>query len=232
MKNGMCIAGVNLDNFKNIRPVLFSGHIQMPFIEKNNIFPCAICTFEGMPKINASPPHTEDFSVNDNVVFRRFISQSEWFDILRHCSSKSLPERLNSSIREDKWITPGTDVPSLSLIEPEGRPAISSITNGTSPDIRASFISGGREFCLKVNDKQLTDYLSNRLRLPPINSIAEKQFISEINDELFSKDTYNYVRIGLTRPYQERCWLQINGMYSGRSDVMIRKLTPEKNPTL
>lgn len=239
MRNGVCIAGINLDTFKNIRPVLFSGYIQMDFIEKNNIYPCAICTFEGMRKINVIPPHTEDFQIRDNATFRRFVSQNEWLEILQQCSSLSLPDRLNNSIHEDKWITPGTDVPSLSLIKLENRPLIGSITikRDTSTDIRASFISGDSAFNLKLNDIQLADYIVNRYRIRTMASpayatyaddaYAGEQLLQEINDELFPENQYYYLKIGMTRPYKEKCWLQINGIYTGRSDVLIRKFTKD-----
>ncbi|MBF0488365.1 MAG: hypothetical protein HQK98_09415 [Nitrospirae bacterium] len=239
MRNSVCIAGVNLDTFKNIRPVMFSGKIQMDFIEANNIYPCAVCTFTGMPKINTTPPHTEDFSVRDSVSFRRFVSQNEWQELLQHSSSHSLPDRLNNSIQEDKWIAPATDVPSLSLIKLETKPIIRSITisKDNRPDIRASFTSGNRQFCLKVNDLQLIDFLVSRyqMREPATyaddayadDAIAGEQFLQGINDDLFQKDTYTYVRIGLTRPYQEKCWLQINGLYTAHSDTLIRKFSTD-----
>ncbi|MBF0457495.1 MAG: hypothetical protein HQK99_06330 [Nitrospirae bacterium] len=231
MRNGVCIAGINLDNFKNIRSVLFSGHFQMDFIEKNNIYPCAIVTVEGMPKINVIPPHTEDFQIRDNPEFRRFVSQKEWLEILRQCSHHSLHDRLNNSIHENKWITPGTDVPSLSLIKLENRPLISSITikRDTSTDIRASFISGDSAFNLKLNDIQLVDFIVNRYRIRTLDSpsYAGEQVLQEVNDELFPENQHYYLRIGLTRPYQEKCWLQINGIYSERSDMPIRKFTAE-----
>ncbi|MBF0554521.1 MAG: hypothetical protein HQK96_08215 [Nitrospirae bacterium] len=240
MRNGVCIAGVNLDTFKNIRPQRFSSNIQMDFIETNNIYPCSICTFAGTPKRNAVPPHTEDFRIRDNVTFRRFVSQNEWQELLQHICCPSLPDMLNNSIQEDKWITPGADVPSLSLIKLETKPIISSITikdNG-STDIRASFTSGNMTFCLKVNDVQLVDFLSSRHRMQEIptysddayadDAYAGERFLQEINDELFQKDAYTYVRIGLTRPYQEKCWLQINGIYTERSDMLIRKFSAEQ----
>lgn len=127
MKTGVCIAGINLNNFRNIRPVRFSDHIQMDFIERNGIYPCAIVTFEGMQKYNVLAPHTEDFNVKDSVVFRRFVSQEEWLELLKRCASESLPDRLKHTIQEDKWIPPETDVPSLSLIELRSRPVIRSI---------------------------------------------------------------------------------------------------------
>ncbi|MBF0568873.1 dual OB domain-containing protein [Candidatus Magnetominusculus dajiuhuensis] len=239
MRNGVCIAGVNLDTLENIRPVRFSGNIQMDFIKANNIYPCAICTFTGMPKLHTTPPHTEDFSVRDSVSFRRFVSQNEWQELLQHSSSNSLPDRLNNSIQEDKWIAPGTEIPSLSLIKLETKPIISSITINKDyhPDIRASFTSGNSQFCLKVNDLQLVDFLISRhqMQQPPTyaddayadDAIAAEQFLQEINNDLFQKDTYTYVRIGLTRPYQEKCWLQINGLYTTHSDTMIRKFSKD-----
>ncbi|MCG6553175.1 MAG: hypothetical protein L7F77_12700 [Candidatus Magnetominusculus sp. LBB02] len=213
MKKGVCVAGINLDNFKNIRPILFSGSIQMDFVRRNRLYPYAICTFEGMPKINITAPHTEDFTVRDTVEFRRFVTQKEWYEILERCASQSLADVLNDSINEDKWIVPGTGVPSLSLIKLQGKPQIDSIQvkDGAISDIRATFHSCNRSFCLKVNDIQLVDFISKRYG-----------DVVELNEELFKGGQY-YVRVGLTRPYREKCWLQINGIYSEGLDRQIRQ---------
>lgn len=118
MKGGVCIAGINYETCKNIRPVLRYGQIQRAYIEENNIYPAALVSFDIKQKKDSSPPHIEDYIFDiEKTEFIRYLSQSEWQERLQMCANASILNAFNNCIVDNKGIPPNTETCSLALIK-------------------------------------------------------------------------------------------------------------------
>lgn len=226
MRTGVCIAGIDIATIENIRPVFSYGTIQKKFVEKNNIYPGALMSFEFSSK-KSTPPHIEDYVFNpDKIIFKRFLSSSEWLNLLNSCASISLVSTFKNLIVDRKAIEPGADTVSLTLIKVD-RLKINFFDRDIGAllpfKVRASFRSDGELYHLPVTDMQFIDYCKERF-----DEGVQRDRLKNDMEKLINTGKYIFLRIGLTRPYKksddakELCYLQVNGIYSELLDNKIR----------
>ncbi|MFN3480126.1 MAG: HRDC domain-containing protein [Thermodesulfovibrionales bacterium] len=226
MRGGFCIAGIDVETLENIRPVLNFGAIQKEFVDRNKIYPGALVSFDFSHK-KPKPPHIEDYVFNpEKTTFIKFLSQSEWLNILNSCSSTSLAYAFSNLIIDRKGIQPDADAVSLALIKVDSLKVnfFDSDSGAVLPfKVRVSFTSGGELYHLPVTDMQFIDYCNERFS----EGIRRDKFKADI-EKLINESEYILLRIGLTRPFKkaddtkELCYLQVNGIYSESLDNEIR----------
>lgn len=226
MRGGVCIAGIDIMTLENIRPVLTYGTIQKELVDRNKIYPGALVSFDFLYK-KSKPPHIEDYVFNpDKTNFIKFLSQTEWLDILNSCTSTSLASAFNNLIVDRKGIQPNADTVSLTLIKVDSLKInfFDSDPGAVLPfKVRVSFTSGGELYHLPVTDMQFIDYCKERF-----DEGIQRDKLKDAMEELINGSEYILLRIGLTRPFKkaddakELCYLQVNGIYSEWLDNEIR----------
>lgn len=232
MRGGVCIAGINYETLENIRPVLRYGQIQRDFVEENNIYPGAIIGFAFRHKKDTMPPHIEDYIFED-AEFVRFVNQSEWHKKLDTSAEESLSSAFRHCITENKGVIPGTETCSLATIKLNSGMKINFFDSDIDAVLpfktRASFQSAGIQYHLPVTDLQFIDYCIERFE----SGISRDKLKANLEDVINSSN-YLCLRIGLTRPFkksadaQELCYLQVNGIYSEKLDLIIRHFITQR----
>jgi hypothetical protein len=227
MRNGVCIAGININTGKNIRPVLKFEHIQQQYVEDKSIVPCAIVKFNTYQREDIKKPHIEDvIFVPEDTKLIRFATQKEWENYLDQNSVNSLQEAFNNCIVGNKAVPPLSDCGSLAILKAQD---IKVSFFDSDPDAvlpfkcRISFHCCGSYYHLPVTDLQFIDYCIERL-----DRGDSRQIIKADIEKVVNESQYIYLRIGLTRPFRksvdadELCYMQINGIYAEILDGMIR----------
>ncbi|MEW6417549.1 MAG: HRDC domain-containing protein [Nitrospirota bacterium] len=226
MRGGVCIAGINYETLENVRPVLRYGQIQRDFVEENNIYPGAIIGFAIRHKKDTMPPHIED-CIFEDAEFVKFINQSEWHKKLDTSAEESLSSAFRHCITENKGVIPGTETCSLATIKLNSGVKINFFDSDIDAVLpfktRVSFQSANIQYHLPVTDLQFIDYCIERFE----SGISRDKLKANI-EEVINSSNYLCLRIGLTRPFkksvdaQELCYLQVNGIYSEKLDLIIR----------
>lgn len=227
MKNGICVAGIDINTGKNVRPVLNFKHIQQEYAEEKNIVPCAIVEFNVFQRENIQKPHIEDVVfVPHDTRFIRFVTQNEWKNYMDKYSSDSLQSAFNNCITENKGIPPLSDCGSLAIVRAQNIKVnfFDSDTDAVLPfKCRVSFHCNSGQYNLPVTDLQFIDYCIERF-----DRGDSRQTVKAEIEKVINESSYIFLRIGLTRPFKkavdadELCYLQINGIYTELLDGMIR----------
>ena len=225
MRGGVCIAGINIETLKHIRPVLSYGQIQRDFIKENNICPGAIVRFALTPKRDIKPPHIEDH-IFENAEFIKFVNQVEWYERLSACADTSLKSAFGNCITENKGIIPHTDTSSLAIIKLTGNIRVNFFDSDSGAilpfKMRLTFSSDGIYYHLPVTDLQFIDYCNGYF----LSSRKREELKREL-EGLINSSEHIFLSIGLTRPFkksedsQELCYLQVNSIYSERIDNIV-----------
>jgi len=232
MRGGVCIAGINYETLENIRPVLRYEQIQRDFVEENNIYPGAIIGFAFRHKKDTMPPHIEDYIFED-AEFVRFVNQSEWHKKLDTSAEESLSSAFRHCITENKGVIPGTETCSLATIKLNSGMKINFFDSDIDAVLpfktRASFQSAGIQYHLPVTDLQFIDYCIERFE----SGISRDKLKANL-EEVINSSNYLCLRVGLTMPFkksvdaQELCYLQVNGIYSEKLDLIIRHFITQR----
>lgn len=214
----VCIAGVDQQGVPK-RPVLPSPGIlqkDLYFPRQNVIRPSAVIHINLEPKHNCEPPHIEDY-VWLNVKNSRFVwmlEKHDWKDVLKRTLFSSVSDLFGTPIHNNKNIQPKSGVRSLGTLKPQSVQGFDfqSVTreSGKRTEYRLSF----------------TDASGQLFKNIPINDLALQAYIDDLFAEGFSKEFVTYrllkllqeseiwLRLGLTRPWEGWCWLQVTGIYT------------------
>ncbi len=232
MKNGICVAGLDINTGKNIRPVLNFEHIRQEYAKEKNITPCAIVKFNVFQRENLKKPHIEDvIFVSEDTEFVRFVTQKEWIGYLDKHSSNSLNSAFNNCIIGNKGIPPLSDCCSLAILKIEDI-KVNFFDNDAGAALpfkcRISLYCDANYYNLPVTDLQFIDYCIERFDKGDSRRTVKTEIERVINES-----GYIYLKIGLTRPFkkavdaEELCYLQVNGVYAEILDAMIRRFAKE-----
>jgi hypothetical protein len=214
----VCIAGVNYD-FVTVRPEFAQGGIDKMFIfrdAKPIIYPRAVVEMQVKPKRALTPPHLEDhlWTETEKTNLLRVVKDDRWRNALQRTSFPSVEKIFETKLLHDnKNIAPATGKRSLGTIKPKSIELFLFKTlerNGIEyPDWRLFFTDEADNVFehVKINDLSLQSYT-----LGMAKDKTPKQINAKLNSILKSSETW--LRIGVTRPYEGWCWLQVTGIYT------------------
>ncbi len=216
--DSVCIAGVNYD-FATIRPEFAYGGIDEIHLFRDSkaiIHPRAVVDLQVQPKRANTPPHLEDhlWTDTEKTKLLRITTDERWRRALERTTFPSVEAIFETELlHSNKNIEPGTGVRSLGTIKPKSIELFLFKTlerDGMErPDWRLFFTdAAGNVFeHIKINDLGLqcyTFYLSKEKSVKQINAKLNGIF----------KNADVLLRIGVTRPYEGWCWLQVTGIYT------------------
>lgn len=215
MRDGrVCLAGVDR-NLQTIRPML-PKHLYKAqlYLESGDVLhPRAVVSMFVEKDPESAVPHIEDyvwFPYGETIVLRK-TSTENWHNVLRRTSSPSVAdifgvpiENRNHNIRE------GQGIRSLGTLQP------ATITelwykghDERNYQYRLGFSdASGELFDLPINDLTLLTYIERLQK----NGLALDYIMDLLLDRFQRSETW--LRIGLTRPFQGWCWLQVTGIYT------------------
>ena len=212
----VCIAGINKDTGECIRPL---PYIQLSECKRLNVLPGNIINGDFTRSENIQNPHVEDYNYSTLSKIRACES-NEFQTILESNLSLNISQGFNYEFLGEKAI-PKENAPSKSII------TIKINTNNIEI-VKDGFKEGKIRLNLLDNDGKRFSFLSIT-DLGFYNYAMEHfhdiNFPTIINDFIRQQDDI-YLRIGLGREYQNKFWLQVNGIYTFPNyDTEIRSYT-------
>jgi hypothetical protein len=212
----VCILGVN-DQFETIRPELpppgiFLRHLK---IKNGVICPRSVLHIHFKPPHKKHPPHIEDmdWDIEADTEFLRMTSEANWRNALEKTCFGSVQDIFGTTIHSKRIITPPHGLRSVGTIRVKSfqyfRYEIVERRDGTKEAYRLGFRDeSGEDYAeLNITDLNFRYYFHHLLNTHSAHDAS--QII-----ETYLKKTGGYVRIGLTRPWEGRLWLQVNGIYT------------------
>jgi hypothetical protein len=214
MREGrVCIAGID-KHLQNIRPVL-PKHIYREYLrtEQNEVIrPRSVVRLLLKPERDPVPPHTEDHFWPDHKAaqFLRDVSLQNWYSILQSISQETVEEVFEVPLQRKRNIPAGSGTHSLGTLQ---SPTIEEITYRGRPDreqqLRLVFRDSiGVRFDLPINDLNLISYVNC------LHKTMSLEFILKILTHQFTQADHIWLRLGLTRPFEGWCWVQVNGIFT------------------
>jgi hypothetical protein len=214
----VCIAGIN-KRLENIRPVLpgFSNiHIHQLSYSDFIIRPRVVLRMDLSVKDNLQPPHIEDrywWKIKETKLVYQ-VDQKRWKKVLNDISSPSVKDVFGTELDHGKSILPSNGVRSVGVVKLR---AILDFeynvldTRSNKKGYRLTFTDGSHT---QYNGIAITDLALRRYIISTVeNGISAHAVASELKQKLLKSEVW--LRLGLTRPmYANRCWLQINGIYT------------------
>ncbi len=224
-ENRVCIFGIDEHN-RGIRPDMYSS-ISEEYAIENNIKPFNEIEFNLTPSPNLKPPHTEDWLVDEYYPpeFIRTLSDEERRELLEHILCPSIEDIFGAEIHEHQYLNEGEGSRSLGTIKVMEIVFVEhSPKKGGKFNYRITFQDqSGAEYNLPVTDLAFR-YCCGNMRKEKIDTNA-------IGFQL--KCTFEtslvFLRIGLTRLFKNRHYIQITGVYTfpdyleGIKDIYERK---------
>jgi len=210
----VCIAGITEDG-RTIRPTIPNPGIQEDWLYTNK--QCVIRPFSrvilDLLHHQSNPPHTEDWVINPKVKkFTHILGDHEKNDLLSKIAFPKVSDIFQAEIQNDigNYIREGEGVRSLGTIKAQSIPFVKCGPGGFGFDYKIKFQdAAGSEYKLTVTDLTFRYYVNY------LHAIGEESYNSiglKLQQLLNHRETF--LRIGLARPFPNRCFLQINGVYS------------------
>lgn len=214
MRDGrVCIAGIDR-NYTALRPVLHH-HIYKRHLYLSNghaIYPRAVLSLDLTPVEDVDRPHLEDclWNLDEPTTFLRETSPESWKNVLAHTAYTQVEELFGTEIQRGENIPAGSGLRSLGTLIPE---RITNLWHKSHDQrqyqYRLVFFDGtGQQFDIPINDLTLQAYIQ-RLR----HNSFKMDYIETLLVDRFNRGDV-YLRLGLTRPWNGWCWLQVTGIYT------------------
>jgi len=200
----VCIAGINAKTGECIRPL---PYILYKDCKKLNILPGSKLDGNFIKDNNVVKPHTEDRQRKDLKYIGKS-SSDEFQAILESNLSSNISDGFDYIFLGEKAI-PKEYAPSKSII------TIKVNTNNIEI-VKDGFKEGKIRLNLLDNDGKRFSFLSITdlgFYNYAMEHFDDTNFPKIINDFIRQQDDI-YLRIGLGREYQEKYWLQVNGIYT------------------
>jgi hypothetical protein len=210
-----CIIGLQREKEKvqSIRPVPSTSHGWMHFpYHRGDVLECALAPFPGVK------PHVEDRLSTRGFAKATEVGEPETVGFLRKAEeAESLPELFGCAIRENKkgsglFVQPGEAKRSIC-----GCGTQNLRMEFCGNELRTTVVLSSGEVLrdLPVVDRDWRDFMdaalspargANRLHR------LERFLNSQLHYKLLSCP-HHYVRLGLTRPFHEVCWLMLDTLF-------------------
>ncbi len=217
----VCIAGV--DHWGNgVRPILpypqqiLESHLYLD--DAVLVRPRAVVNLFVEPQPNCTPPHTEDHTwpSANHIEPLRHADDNVWRTILGKSCHPSVHDIFETELlHKNRNIAPGSGVRSLGTVRPKTVHQFIYKTveydGREQRDYRLYFYDQTDTYfpALKITDLALQNY-ADYLHLE--QRLSQEQ-VSQKLTTIFKRAEI-FLRIGLTRPYEGWCWLQVNGIYT------------------
>jgi hypothetical protein len=216
MRDGrVCIAGVDR-NLRTVRPGLpLPNHIykEQLYLENGKVIrPRAGVDMFLARAPDAEIPHLEDhiWFTYGSVEVLREASMERWHNILQRAASQTVEALFGVPIHRNQNIPEGTGERSLGTLKPA---VIGNLWykghDQRDYQYRLKFTDAAEQvFDLPINDLTFLTYIE-RLRK---NELTLDYIMNLLLERCQRTETW--LRLGLTRPFQGWCWLQITGVYT------------------
>lgn len=215
----VCIAGINHKGI-TVRPLFKHPGIEDHYLRlrgQHLMRPRAVVEMNLEPIANCVIPHVEDclWITPKKTKFLRYIDDQAFKSILKRQSKPNVVEIFGTEIHINKNIAPETGTNSLGTINPLSiqKFEYKIVKRGgvEIPDYRLSFVdwSGNIFESIKVNDLNLRCYVDF---LHHHENFSMEEISAKL--ELDFQQSSICLRVGVTRPYEGWCWLQVTGIYT------------------
>jgi ATP-dependent DNA helicase RecQ len=212
--NRVCIFGID-ENKQHIRPVLPYSMVNERYLfDKSGkliIKPFAEIEF-GFLHLKPSPPHTEDFEIDTNYEPKliRNLSENESKMFLEKILDEFVKEIFGATIHGNRYICPEEGERSLGTVKAMEILSVNySMEESGKYKYRITFSDmSGEIYDLPVTDCAFRKYCDAQ-------RIQVGKDMDSISDELQQRlnDSDVYLRVGLTRVFEDKHWLQISGVH-------------------
>ncbi|MCK4828484.1 HRDC domain-containing protein, partial [bacterium] len=212
--NRVCIFGID-ENKQHIRPVLPDSMVNERYLfDKSGkliIKPFAEIEF-GFLHLKPSPPHTEDFEIDTNYEPKliRNLSENESKMFLEKILDEFVKEIFGATIHGNRYICPEEGERSLGTVKAMEILSVNySMEESGKYKYRITFSDmSGEIYDLPVTDCAFRKYCDAQ-------RIQVGKDMDSISDELQQRlnDSDVYLRVGLTRVFEDKHWLQISGVH-------------------
>lgn len=215
MGPAFCVIGLKRDkqNFESIRPVptAVNGWLRFPY-QRGEILECSLAPFCG------EPPHVEDRALTRSFQKSAAVGESEAVGYLQRAEcSESLRDLFKCAIHENKQGSGAFALPG------EARRSICGCQTQNlrlelyGNELRATLVLSSGELLrdLPVVDRDWLDFTDASLAENRGANRAAR-FERFLNSQLHYKIMacpHHFVRIGLTRPYLDVCWLMLDTLF-------------------
>ncbi len=213
----VCVAGVDHKN-QQIRidlppPGIFQQHLYLH--DQQIIRPRAVVNLSVHTAPDRIAPHVEDFDWDRHGANQvlRIATEASWRQVLEKTTFPSVEAIFETTLHHKKNITPGTGVRSLGTIKPQTIDWVDyrvlQTPEGEKHGYRIRFTdaTGTRYPEITITDLTFRYYvhaLERKRREDGVRTVIAKKL----------KNSEVWLRLGLTRPWQGWCWLQVNGIYT------------------
>lgn len=217
MRGGrICVAGVDLQTDRHVRPVLRRGHMTPDLLARNRgPFDVGNVVDVGRPSHRPRPPHVEDYLFNPSRARRIETLDAEAFWALLYAVSRErLLEIFGSELKRAGRSSAGTEVgkgrASLGCLRPKRKPRLALFGEGKfGPRIRARIDDGEFDVWVSVTDIRL--YRDD-------HATPDCTIVEEVRRRLHRPGAV-ILSMGLTRAYTPSAeakplhWLQVNNIH-------------------
>jgi len=213
----VCVAGLSdLDGW--VRPVVTRGELTSDQLATRgrHLRPGDVISVPILPKQKLAPPHVEDRLCHlPQHRVERTLELAEFGELLRRYVAPSVAAAFNGQL-EGRAVMPGSPCGSLVAVKAT---RAELYTDERSGKFRLRFEDGERQYTeIPVRDLRLMRYLQQRIdrRAQPDTQLLNRR-ICEAGEILLC--------LGLARPWAkehdvERCWLQVNGLFTFPEDLL------------
>lgn len=198
----VCIGVIELESGQCYRP---TPHVSSKWVDECNLQPGDVLEGQLTLDDEAKKPHYEDADWTELEYVWTATS-----DLFRKVLRKSLSDSVTEGFDADVWYNrflPADSDAKCSLITISVNPSKLKLSTDekNAQRIRASFVDGsGRSYkTLPITDRGFPSYgydSEAKRTLPTLNRLVRSQ------DEVF-------LRLGVTRKWQSKYWIQVNGIY-------------------
>ena len=213
----ICAAGVDLETFRHVRPVLEEGALPFDLLARyGGPLEMAGIVELGRPRPAPEPPHVEDHViVPARARSRGNVPAADFWALLCRLSKTRLREIFGGQLRRVGRSSCGADLgrgeASLGCFRPSGRPRLFFVTGGSSgrPRIRMRIDDGQLDVLVGVTD----------IRLYGDDHVTPDRAMVEQTSARLEGSGEVILGVGLTRGYASSAesepvhWVQVNNIH-------------------
>ncbi len=206
-----CIAGIDVNRKKHVRPELKTGRITKIYLGKNG-GPFSIGSIVDIPGLDLNPERPQ----SENARFRphrvrvvQKLSSSEFWNCLNENAKNNLDEifadlnyREKSNHSFSTFVKPREGDVSLGILKTKNITLYSSSSGGVQRKLRAVLPENNKRIDLSITDYRLYE---DDLVTPKFELFRKYKELVEKEDLL--------ICLGLTKLYDGMHWLQVNNIY-------------------
>lgn len=213
MPNGdqVCVVGIDAKN-QCIRPVCEGGFLKRYLYDAKNrvIVRHGARTEFDLSIAESTPPHVEDMRCNPaHIVGKGKCAEDEWEATLQVSSFGTVRDIYGGLLEGDAWVLPGAKTRSIGTLSGARITGFTLSSGSVKPRLEFTDASG-TEFFRPVSDLTLWD---KSYSLVKKQGRTLEQAAHELLSQFQAVDRL-YLRLGLARPWNGKCWLQVTGVHT------------------